>query len=286
MRRCAPHPRRLLVCVVGVVLVSVTAAVGGNPAAAADVCTSSLRPDLAARMSQDIRAALAGRSSTTAIAIDHPRTGLACRLRADQQFDSASVVKVTILGALLRQAQEQQRGLTAQEQQQATVMITNSDNDAATALWNKVGRAGISHFLQLAGMSRTVPGPGNGWGLTQITANDQLRLLSLLTGPNSVLTSRSRAYVLDLMSRVVPDQRWGTPAGAPAGVAAKVKNGWRPGSPHGWRVHSIGTFSGRDAYTIVVLTHDNPSMPYGIGTIENVARAIHRDLGAGGPRRS
>ena len=66
------------------------------------------------------------------------------------------------------------------------------------------------------------------WGLTQVTAHDEMLLLELLTRPNSVLTAASRAYQLGLMARVISSQRWGTPAGAPGGVTVHVKNGWLP----------------------------------------------------------
>jgi beta-lactamase class A len=251
-----------------------------NPTAA--VCTSSRNPKIADAVSHDINAALAGRTSTVAVGVDDPGFGVTCRLRADQNFDSASVVKVIILGALLRQAQEQHRYLTPQEDQEATIMITKSDNDAATALWQALGRAALQHLLRLAGMNQTVLGPDGYWGLTQITAQDQLKLLSLLDNANTVLNGASRHYALDLMSRVVAAQRWGVPAGTPIGFTIHVKNGWLARPTRGWRINSIGSFSGHDrTYAIVVLTQDNASMAYGVTTVENVARAVHKDLNPG-----
>ena len=65
-------------------------------------------------------------------------------------------------------------------------------------------------------------------------------------------------------------------------MTVHVKNGWLPRATHGWRVHSIGCFTGRGgAYSIVVLTQDNPSMAYGIATIQAIARVINRDLNPG-----
>src|SRR5262249_54086538 len=117
------------------------------------------------------------------------------------------------------------------------------------------------------------------WGLTQITAQDQVLLLRLLLRNNAVLGLPSRRYALSLMAQVIASQRWGVPAGAPARLTVHVKNGWLPRAAHGWRIHSIGCFTGlRGGYTIVVLTQDNPTMAYGIRTIEAIARAIHRDL--------
>jgi hypothetical protein len=58
-----------------------------------------------------------------------------------------------------------------------------------------------------------------------------------------------------------------------------VKNGWLPRATHGWRIHSIGAFTWpKGWYTIVVLTQDNPTMAYGVTTIERIARAVHHDL--------
>ena len=194
-------------------------------------------------------------------------------------FDSASVVKVTILGALLRKAQDQHRYLTRTEAARAWAMITRSDNDAASELWAELGHGYLRHFLHLAGMTRTVLGPGGLWGLTQITASDETLLLRLLLTANRVLGTSSRDYALSLMAHVIPAQRWGVPAGAPASLTVHVKNGWLPLATHGWRVHSIGGFTGRGGgYSIVVLTQDNPTMTYGIRTIEAIAEVINRDL--------
>ena len=189
------------------------------------------------------------------------------------------MVKVTILSALMREAQEQHRYLTRTETALAWEMITSSNNDAASDLWAEVGRSRLQHFLNLAHMAQTYLGPGGAWGLTQITAYDEVLLLRLLLHPNRVLDTRSRDYVLGLMAQVIPSQRWGVPAGAPTSLTVHVKNGWLPLLTHGWRIHSIGTFTGRGGgYSIVVLTQDNPTMTYGIRTIEAIATAINRDL--------
>ena len=254
--------------------------------AAAAVCSSSAHPALAARIGRDIAAARRGRVSGVAVAVDDPGAGIACRLNSTWQFDSASVVKATILGALLRKAQAQRRSLTGAEASLARAMITRSDNNAASALWARVGRSWLRRFLNLAKMTHTVPGPGGAWGLTLITASDEIKLLRILLRKNPVLDSASRTYELNLMAHVIPAQRWGVPAGAPARLTAHVKNGWLPLARHGWHVHSIGCFTGRGGgYSIVVLTLDNPSMAYGVRTIEAIARVINRDLNPGATAR-
>jgi beta-lactamase class A len=252
-------------------------------AVSAVVCRSSFHSALAARLARDIQAARRGRVSAVAVGVDDPGKGIVCWLNGSEHFDSASVVKVTILGALLRKTQDQHRELTGTEAARARAMITRSDNDAASALWAELGRSHLQHFLNLARMTQTSPGPGGYWGLTQITAHDQVLLLRLLLNRNAVLDTPSRTYALSLMAQVIASQRWGVPVGSPTSLTAHVKNGWLPLATHGWRVHSTGCFTGRFAgrgggYSIVVLTQDNPTMAYGIATIEAIAKVINRDL--------
>jgi hypothetical protein len=220
--------------------------------------------------------------SIVSVRVDDPGRRLGCWFHGARHFDSASVVKVTILGALLRKALDRHRYLTSTEAAEAYAMITVSDNNAASALWAELGHRYLQHFLNLAKMKETVLGPGGYWGLTQITAHDEVLLLRLLLHKNRVLDTASRRYALSLMAQVIPSERWGVPAGAPTRLTVHVKNGWLPRATHGWRIHSIGCFTGRGGgYSIVVLTEDNPTMAYGVRTIEAIARVINRDLNAG-----
>jgi beta-lactamase class A len=253
----------------------------------AGICSApAAQKALAVQLSAGIQAALRGRAGNHAVTVYDAVTGASCHANDSQHFASASIVKALILATLLRWHQEDGRALSSWEQGEATRMITQSDNNAATALWNEVGASRLQHFLNLAAMSQTHLGTGGYWGLTQVTAHDEMLLLKLLTLPNPVLSPASRAYQLGLMARVTPSQRWGTPAGAPSGVTAHVKNGWLPESD-GWHINSLGAFTGKGKnYLIVVLTDDNPSEGYGIDTVENVARVVHRDLNAAGPASS
>ena len=250
--------------------------------APAPICRSTLRPRLAARMSRQLQTALAGRDSRIGLTVADPRLGLACALHRTWHFESASVIKVTIISALLYKVHRPAR-LTTAQRQLAWRMITESDNDAASALWDEVGDAGMQRFVGAAHMRHTVL-DDEAWGLSELTAQDELTLLTLLSTHGTVLIDASRRYVLWLMSKVVAGQRWGTPAGAPADVTVSVKNGWLP-DPHTgrWHINSLGVFrslgqySSRNIrYQIAVLTDGNPSESYGIATIEAAARVIHR----------
>jgi beta-lactamase class A len=268
-----------------------TTAASVGPAASATatvregICTAPVAyKALAAKLSADIQGALTGRAGDHAVTVYDRVTGVDCLFNSGRHFDSASVVKAIILAALLRWHQETGTPLSATEQYEATLMITQSDNDAATYLWDEVGMARLQHFLNLAKMSETELGQDGYWGLTQITAHDEMLLLRLLTANNKVLTSSSRSYELGLMAKVIPSQRWGTPAGAPSYVTVHVKNGWLPDDT-GWHINSIGAFTGNGRnYMMAVLTDDNPTEDYGIDTIQAVARLVHRDINAAQPK--
>jgi beta-lactamase class A len=253
---------------------------------APELCASSAHAGLAARISRGIETARHGRVSFVAVEVDDPGAGVVCQLDSAAHFDSASVVKVTILATLLRDAQAAHRSLTGTERALAWAMITRSDNGAASALWDEDGHTRLQHFLDAAGMTHTVLGPDGAWGLTRITAADETRLLWLLLQPGQVLDTSSRDYALALMADVIPSQRWGTPAGAPKSLVVHVKNGWLPLAPYGWRINSLGAFTGHgQKYSIVVLTQDNPSMGYGVDTVERIAEAVNRDLNPGAVAR-
>ena len=238
---------------------------------------------IAARMTRGLRAVLRRRDSIVAIRVQDPYPGIGCWYRERRHFDSASAVKATILAALLRKAQAENRALTPREGRLAWRMITESDNAAATALWDDVGRYRLERFLRLAGMRETVLGPSGYWGLTRITAHDELILLRHLLRPNPVLAKAARRYELHLMALVTPSQRWGVPAGVPENFTVHVKNGWAPLPPApGWFVNSIGCFTRGDRdYSVVVLTQGNPTMGYGVDTVEDVAEVINHGLNPG-----
>ncbi|GEB59135.1 hypothetical protein GCM10017674_20110 [Streptomyces gardneri] len=243
------------------------------------LCTSSREPALAARMSQDIAAALKDRDGTVSVAVHDPGRGLRCRLGDTRLYDSASIAKVLILQAVLGRAEELGRAPTRLEAQRMKAMITRSDNTAATDLWQKLSRARLNRVLREAGAQDTVLGHDRYWGLTRTTARDQLALLAAVS---------RRTQALDLMGQVVSSQAWGVTAGAPRTVKVHLKNGWLPRATHEWRVHSIGIARGTGTtgtaavdYRLALLSHDNPTMRYGVRTLEGVALAVHRGLAGG-----
>jgi hypothetical protein len=214
------------------------------------------------------------------VAVLDKRTGARYSFRGTERYETASVVKVQVLACLLLDAQEDHRTVTGTELSLAKRMIRASDNDATTALFNRLGRASaINRCNKRMGLTSTTV--ASSWGLTKTTVNDQAKLLSQLVDAKSPLTASSRELAFDLMSTVDPDQDWGVPAVARPGETPTVKNGWLPRSTEGnrWIINTVGRVKGDGTdVSIAVLSHGHASMSGGIKVVEKVAKLTRRYL--------
>jgi beta-lactamase class A len=217
------------------------------------------------------------RAGTFAVGVIDAATGAVAVYHGGRLFHTASIVKVDILATLLLQHQHAGTPLSKRQRVLAAEMIENSDNAAASDLWDAIGRAeGLRKGNRKLGLRHTTPGAGVYWGLTSTTVDDQLRLLADLASRNSPLSARSRAYELGLMRHVAADQAWGVTAAATPGTRSAVKNGWLPdGSYTTWVINSIGVIHD-DGHEILVavLSKDQPSESAGIAQAEAAARAV------------
>jgi Beta-lactamase enzyme family len=219
---------------------------------------------------------LRDQTGSLAVGVTDLSTGVTASYQPHELFHTASIVKAGILATLLLQAQHQHTGLSPAEQGLATAMIEDSDNDAATALWDTIGgTAGLAAGDQSLGLRRTEPGPGGLWGLTATTVTDQLALLTALTWAHSPLAALARHYELGLMRSVEPGQNWGVTAAADPGSSPAVKNGWLPDGPAGlWVINSIGVIRHDGQRLLVaVLSGGQPTQAAGISQVQAAARA-------------
>ena len=226
------------------------------------------------------------RAGAVLAAVYDLRTGQTWHLGQGQPQDEASVVKLDVLETLLAERGRSGTELSGGDRALAEQMIEDSDNAAATSLWDEVGGpSGIRSFNASAGLADTAPSscvncpgfPWPGWGLSTTIPGDQLTLLRALVEPNSLLSNTERGYALSLMENVTPDQRWGVSGGVPAQATVALKNGWLPlnSADNDWQINSVGWISGsgRD-YLIAVLTTGNPTEQYGINTIDQLAGMV------------
>jgi hypothetical protein len=239
----------------------------GSPAASAasDPFTPALRRWL-------------GRRGDVSAAVEDLHSGRTWVYRPGHPEHTASIVKVDILATLLHQRQDD-GGLSAEDQELATGMIEQSDDDDATDLWNAVGGASaVQDFDDAVPMHHTTTNIA--WGLTTTTPQDQLKLLRTVLFAGPLLTRGSRDYEYGLMRHIIPFDTWGVTAGPEGHAKVAFKNGWLPydGS---WQVNSIGSVRGAGRhYLIAVMTDGSATEGAGIDTIERIARAAWQDLDA------
>jgi hypothetical protein len=230
---------------------------------------ADLTPDLSAALAPEIR----DDGGHFAVAVADLTTGSQAAYGGTEEFVTASIVKVDILVTMLYQAQEAGQALTGEDQDLATTMIENSDNDSASDLYYDVGGAGaIDDANRVCGLSETTVGTDGYWGLTTTTVDDQIRLLRVVFTRPSQLSPASQDYIQSLMGQVETDQQWGVTAAANPGTRFMVKNGWLP-NPSLWEINSIGevTHDGQ-RMLIAVLSDDNATEYSGISLVEDVAR--------------
>ena len=232
---------------------------------------------------------LATRDSTVSAAVYDLDTRQLWTIGYDRPQVEASIVKLDILDTLLRQ-HSKRHGLSENYKALARLMIEDSDNAAATTLWDAVGGArGIRAFNAAAGLVDTSPSscvvcpgfPWPGWGLTTTGPVDQIMLLRQIVQPGGLLTKAERSYAIHLMENVTPEQRWGVSSGVPVRATVALKNGWLPlnQASTDWQINSAGWISGFGRnYLVAVLTTGNPTESYGIETINRLSALIWRRM--------
>ena len=160
------------------------------------------------------------------------RTGRLHGSHPDRVHNSASVVKVLFMVTLLREPEVRDDDLTDTERDQLDAMITHSDNDAASAIYSRVGEAALYRVAEEAGFDHFTTQPV--WGLSTITAGSQARFMYRI---ERYIPKRHRAFAMRLLTRIVKRQRWGIPPVAPDGWKLYFKGGWS-GRPS-WRVNQV-----------------------------------------------
>ncbi|WP_127784104.1 serine hydrolase [Rhodococcus sp. X156] len=224
------------------------------------------------------------RSADVSIAARDLSTGQSVVTGASAGMVTASAVKVEILIGTLLKAQDAGRPLSASEEDLATRMITISDNDAATTLFDRLGGGpGLATVSKRLGLRSTEVGASGFFGLTTTSAQDQVALLDALTASTSVLNTENREYALGLMQSVAADQRWGVTAAADPGATTAVKNGWLPNSDddNQWAVTSMGVVTAAGhRILLVVFTQHQPDRQTGIDYIEQASKLVAARLTA------
>jgi beta-lactamase class A len=190
-------------------------------------------------------------------------------------LQSLSTIKVLILVATLKRAQDRNLSLTTTQRSLASRMIRNSDNAATDTLLAQIGVSTCQRVAGQLGLKSTVVRGGSTgwWGYSTTTTRDLVQLMNQLV-LGTYLTAGRRSYVRGLMATVATSQQWGLRDPLPDTVHVEQKNGWGPMST-GYRVNSFGFVSGSGrSYQLAILSRSPNGFTYGKATVNRVSRIV------------
>ena len=219
-----------------------------------------------------------GRVGTIGLVVRDNRDGRYFHWRP-RTMESYSTIKVLILVATLKRAQDRGLSLTSTQKSLASRMIRHSDNAATDSLLAQIGVSTCQRVADQLGLSSTVVRGGSSgwWGHSTTTTRDLVQLMNQLV-LGTYLTAGRRAYVRDLMATVSSSQQWGLGDPLPSAVRVELKNGWGPLSG-GYRLNSFGFVSGYGrSYQMAIMSKSPNGFTYGKETINRVSRMVYDAL--------
>jgi hypothetical protein len=168
-------------------------------------------------------------AGTTAswLVYDRQKRKFVATRHAHRKFRSASVVKILIAIDFL----ESRTKVSKADARLLRIMLRESDDDAATAFWNRRGKGAIvTRMARKLRLSDTTPPPAarpGFWGYSTLSAHDVVKTYRYLLDTAS---PRVRETILGHLRKATPcgsdgfDQTFGIPDGVPGRKA--VKQGW------------------------------------------------------------
>lgn len=203
------------VALVGALLTGAPAAAAApvgtlNPATSTASAGESSDSEAAAkRLADRIRATLGSRAGQVSVVVHDRKSGTTVTHNGSLRVETASIVKVMILVAVIDHRRANGSGLTSSDRALARKMIRVSDNAAASTLLGRAGgKPALDRLAKRLGMKHTATSWS--WGLTRTSAADQVRLVDAILDGKALPRDSDRDYVLGLMGDVVEEQAWGS----------------------------------------------------------------------------
>jgi hypothetical protein len=163
----------------------------------------------------------------------------------DATSDTVSMVKAWLAADYLRQAAQRGEKPTASRLRQLSIMIRDSDNQAAEDVFRlNGGTSSIQRLIRVCRLTASSAVPGR-WSETQMSAPDAVRMGACLADGRAAGPGWTK-WVLDEMRRVRGDGRFGVVDALPDDVAATtaIKNGWLLRDDGRWHVNCLAIGDG------------------------------------------
>ncbi len=203
-------------------------------------------------------------------------------------IDAWSTIKVPIAERILAD-KGGPNGISSTQRSNIDAAITLSDNDAAAALFSDLeashgGLQGASdavgEMLRQAGDNETVISTVGRdsyttYGQTDWSLSNQNKYMAALAG-GCISDSASRDYIFNDMSNVTSDT-WGFGS---AGIPAKWKGGWGPGTDGKYLVRQMGTMivDGKELVVTLAAIPDDGTFESGQAMASSIAQYVAGNL--------
>ena len=191
---------------------------------------------------------------------------------------TASMIKAGILVELAHE----QPNLTSSQKAIAYKMITESDNDSATALFKQIGKdAGIQRLINNLGMSHSLISGTNQWGLTSTTSEDYMKVMKQIFVGGSYISASNREYIQSLMNNVDKNQRWGLPANYSSDSKVYVKDGWLPlGNNYTNAIINSASRvkNSKSDYIVVQMSNEDNTQNDGLDMLNRIGQKVYDKL--------
>jgi hypothetical protein len=160
--------------------------------------------------------------------------------------DTVSMVKAWLAADYLRQAAQRNESPSADRMRALSIMIRDSDNEAAEDIYRRNGStSSIQRLIRVCRLTHSSAVPDR-WSETRMSAQDAARMGACLADGRAAGPKWTR-WVLDEMRHVRGDGRFGIVQALPADVAetTAIKNGWLLRDETGlWHVNCLAIGDG------------------------------------------
>jgi Beta-lactamase enzyme family len=177
----------------------------------------------------------------------------------DQTSWTASMIKAWLAADYLRRASEQYQTPSADMLHTIEIMIRDSDNAAASTLYQLNGEAdSINRLISLCGLTDSSPNPA-GWAVTNLSARDTVRMGTCIAGGEGA-GPQWTDWLLTQMRSVRGEGDFGIRDALPPAQAATVaiKNGYEDFSG-GDGLYHVNCLAIGDTWTLAVMQQYQPT---------------------------
>jgi hypothetical protein len=186
---------------------------------------------------------------------------------------TASMIKAWLAADYLRRAAERNTTPSTSTMKQLSIMIRDSDNNAASYFWKANGSsATISRLVSICGLTDSKAYID--WAHTLISARDATRMGACI-GDGRAAGPKWTEWLLNEMRNVRGAGRFGIISVLPADVASKtaMKNGWIAKSDGKWHINCMAV--GPDwVLSVMTVYPASKGMGYGVDTCKSVTKQL------------